>query len=90
MLVYGRRYVNRLNFFFAESLKWPFGTTLPNPYYWAGNEPDLLAPWQVSVAQHDVSARCWLTHDARVSRTPVQRCGQRVCELHAVLDSQDA
>ena len=20
-------------------------TTLANPYYWAGNEPDLLAPW---------------------------------------------
>ena len=30
------RYVSRLNFFFAESLKWPLGTFMPNPYYWAG------------------------------------------------------
>ena len=25
-------------------------TTLPNPYYWAGNEPDLLAAFQFNVA----------------------------------------
>lgn len=25
-------------------------TLLPNPYYWAGNEPDLLAAWQFNVA----------------------------------------
>ena len=30
---------------FASTPNWVGGTTLPNPYYWGGNEPDLLEPW---------------------------------------------
>lgn len=31
-----KEYVSRLNYFFNESLTWPLGTFMPNPYYWAG------------------------------------------------------
>jgi predicted alpha-1,2-mannosidase len=33
-----------LQYFMNESLAFP-SNVLPNPYYWAGNEPDILAPW---------------------------------------------
>ena len=31
---------------------------MPNPYYWAGNEPDLLAVWQFCWAGNEYA---WLT-----------------------------
>lgn len=37
-------YVKKLEKFFQDSIPWP-NTALPNPYYWAGNEPDMFAPW---------------------------------------------
>ena len=44
------QFVQDLNTFFAKSKDWIFGNLLPNPYYWPGNEPDLLAPWQFAAA----------------------------------------
>ena len=44
-------YVSKLDDFIANSRspkeggKWKYGTALANGWYWAGNEPDLLAPW---------------------------------------------
>ena len=44
-------FVNTLNEFIGDSRspkdggKWKYGTFLANGWYWAGNEPDLLAPW---------------------------------------------
>lgn len=38
-------YINKLDDFFNKSTYW-HTNDLPNPWYWAGNEPDLLAPWQ--------------------------------------------
>ena len=43
--------LNILNEFIGDSRspkdggKWKYGTFLANGWYWAGNEPDLLAPW---------------------------------------------
>lgn len=39
-------FVQRLNEFHNKSGEWAFGNSLPNPYYWPGNEPDILTPWQ--------------------------------------------
>eukprot|EP00049_Salpingoeca_infusionum_P012982 m.241311 g.241311 ORF g.241311 m.241311 type:complete len:752 (+) comp15323_c0_seq1:878-3133(+) len=41
-------YIKELTNFFENTRKdnW---TTLPNPYYWAGNEPDILEPFQFNV-----------------------------------------
>ena len=34
------------------------GTSVPNPFFWAGNEPDLLAPWLFSLAgRPDLTAK---------------------------------
>lgn len=38
-------FVDQLDEFFALSELWPLNTTLPNPAYWAGNEPEILAPF---------------------------------------------
>ena len=35
----------KLDVFFANSTGWALPNAIPNPFYWAGNEPDLLAPW---------------------------------------------
>lgn len=43
-------YAERLEVFFQNSTDWIFGNLLPNPFYWAGNEPDLLAPWMFPFA----------------------------------------
>lgn len=51
-------FVAKLHAFIADSRpqskggKWPdfLGTTLANGWYWAGNEPDLLAPWLFNFA----------------------------------------
>lgn len=51
-------YAAALNSFFANSDQWIFGNALPNPLWWSGNEPDILAPWQFSFAGNDYA---WLT-----------------------------
>ena len=38
------RFVDKLETFLQRARKIK-STTLANPYYWAGNEPDILAPW---------------------------------------------
>lgn len=43
-------YVDALTTLQAKQTEWIIGNALPNPYYWAGNEPDLLAPWQFAAA----------------------------------------
>jgi len=43
-------YVDALTSLQAKQVLWPFGNVLPNAWYWAGNEPDILAPWQFGVA----------------------------------------
>jgi putative alpha-1,2-mannosidase len=46
-----------LDEFFAKSARFP-GTALPNPFYWAGNEPDILAPWLGSlIGRPDLTAK---------------------------------
>lgn len=51
-------YVAKLEKFFEESVPWP-GTTLPNPYYWAGNEPDMFAPWLFNWASRPDLTQKW-------------------------------
>jgi len=49
-------FVHKLDKFFldarspAQGGKWEFGTVLANAWYWAGNEPDILAPWLFNFA----------------------------------------
>jgi predicted alpha-1,2-mannosidase len=38
-------FADQLDEFFAFSTLWAVNTTLPNPAFWAGNEPDILAPF---------------------------------------------
>jgi len=42
-------FVSELDYFMYNSRYDPFNL-LPNPYYWAGNEPDILAPWMFNFA----------------------------------------
>eukprot|EP00041_Stephanoeca_diplocostata_P029729 m.885435 g.885435 ORF g.885435 m.885435 type:complete len:835 (+) comp23619_c0_seq5:360-2864(+) len=42
-------YVRELDNFFNKTYS-DLSTTLPNPYYWAGNEPGILEPFQFNVA----------------------------------------
>jgi len=42
-------FVDELEYFMYRSQFDPFNV-LPNPYYWAGNEPDILAPWMFNFA----------------------------------------
>jgi putative alpha-1,2-mannosidase len=49
-------YVEQLDLFMNQSLTWPLGgekSWLPNAWYWAGNEPDIFAPWQFVYAGND-------------------------------------
>jgi len=41
------KFESRLDEFFEEHLKWNdiYGNLLPNPYFWAGNEPTMLTPY---------------------------------------------
>jgi putative alpha-1,2-mannosidase len=46
-----------LDTFMTNAAKYP-GTALPNPFYWAGNEPDILAPWMGSlIGRPDLTAK---------------------------------
>jgi predicted alpha-1,2-mannosidase len=48
--LFGREYfVSELETFFKKSKDFPWNT-LPNPYYWHGNEPDLFAVWMFNWA----------------------------------------
>ncbi len=50
-------FVDKLHRFFLDARpvsqggKWAAGTFLANAWYWAGNEPDILAPWLFSFAR---------------------------------------
>jgi len=44
-----KTFVEQLEVFFERSQDDPL-TILPNPYYWAGNEPDILAVWMFDFA----------------------------------------
>jgi putative alpha-1,2-mannosidase len=35
-----------LETYFVDTWFWPFNTTLPNPFYWGGNEPTMLTPFE--------------------------------------------
>ena len=50
--------LKRLSFFFEHTDDFP-GTELPNPMYWAGNEPDILAPWIMSVLGDGAMTQQW-------------------------------
>ena len=65
-------FVNILDNFIGNSRspkqggKWKYGTFLANGWYWAGNEPDLLAPWlfpfagaQYATSQFGPSRSCY-------------------------------
>lgn len=54
----GKRAMARaLDDFMTKSAQFK-GTALPNPFYWAGNEPDILAPWLGSlIGRPDLTAR---------------------------------
>lgn len=50
-------YVEQLDTFMNRTYK-SNQTLLPNPYYWAGNEPDILVPWQfVAAGRPDLTQR---------------------------------
>lgn len=42
-------FVHELSYFFDMSEYYPFNV-LPNPYYWAGNEPDILSAYLFNFA----------------------------------------
>ena len=45
-------YISLLQQMMTNTTMWPLDF-LPNPWYWAGNEPGLLAPWQFSWVPSD-------------------------------------
>ena len=52
-----QRFVEKLEKFMTRARLWPT-TAIPNPYYWAGNEPGLLTPWLGALAgRPDLTAR---------------------------------
>ena len=58
-------FVAKLDAFMVDARRRPLGNSMPNGYgYWAGNEPDLLAPWLYAFAgaQHRAANTTrWLT-----------------------------
>lgn len=42
----------------CSQFDWFMVNSFPNPYYWAGNEPDLLTVWQFCWAGNEYA---WLT-----------------------------
>lgn len=52
-------FASQLEMYMNNSLSWPLGSErswIPNPWYWAGNEPSLLNPWQFVFAGHQYAA----------------------------------
>jgi predicted alpha-1,2-mannosidase len=43
-------FAQQLHQFHADALLWPLNTTLPNAFFWAGNEPTFLTPFLFNVA----------------------------------------
>ena len=41
----GDSFAAQLQVVLANQTAWPFGTFLPNPWCWLGNEPSMLLPW---------------------------------------------
>jgi len=68
-------FVKKLDGFMQDSLpksqggKWPFGNVLANGWYWAGNEPDLLAPWLFNFAGAQHLTAKWTTYLATQAYT---------------------
>lgn len=56
----------------AKQTAWALGNAMPNPYYWAGNEPDILAPWQFAAAgpQYANYTQFWTRWLLRTYYTP--------------------
>lgn len=58
-------FVDKLTMFFVDSMspaqggKWQYGNVLANGWYWAGNEPGLLAPWQFAYAGAQYRTANW-------------------------------
>lgn len=52
-------FVASLDVFMKNQTGWAdtIGNALPNPFYWAGNEPGLAAPWQFAAAGPQYAAR---------------------------------
>ncbi|KAA0177021.1 hypothetical protein FNF27_01351 [Cafeteria roenbergensis] len=53
-------FASQLELYMNNSLSWPLGgerSWLPNPWYWAGNEPSLLNPWQFVFAGPQFAAK---------------------------------
>jgi hypothetical protein len=46
----------------ANQTMWPFGNVLPNSWYWAGNEPDILTPWQFVYAGNNQAWRTQVSY----------------------------
>ena len=61
-----KSFVSTLNDFIADSRsvkqggKWKYGNALANAWYWAGNEPDILAPWLFSFAGAQNLTSYWI------------------------------
>jgi len=53
------RFVAKLDALFTDGERWKLPNTLPNPAYWAGNEPDILAPWLFTVAGEAQLTQRW-------------------------------
>ena len=52
-------FVDKLENFMNKSTAWAAPNTIPNPYYWAGNEPGLLSPWLFSYAGRPDRTAYW-------------------------------
>jgi hypothetical protein len=52
-------FTKELNYFFQGALDLYNDTLLPNQYYWAGNEPDLMSAWLFGVAGRPDLTQKW-------------------------------
>jgi putative alpha-1,2-mannosidase len=54
-------YDESLSSFLSNHVKYheQFGSPVPNPYYWAGNEHDFLAPWLFSIGPNCTNTQYW-------------------------------
>ena len=65
-------FIAKLDRFFEDGVAWGLPNTLPNPAYWAGNEPDILAPWLFTVGGAPELTQKWTRwiNDHRYSSAP--------------------
>ena len=52
----GASFSEQLHVVLANQTFWPFGTFLPNPYAWLGNEPSMNLPWLFAVSTDPADA----------------------------------